>query len=227
MNSNKINLAIVDGDRLMVQLLSDFLQQQESLCITMIAYSGDSFLKQLEEVEEVPDIVLLELRMKDGNGLEVIEKVTKQYPELKIIVLSSYYKTSSTGYMFKLGVNAFLPKEISPEDLFKIIREVHTKGHYFSSEQIQILRQQISHDTPKQYASTKDTLSTRELEVLELISQQYTTREIAEKLFVSTKTIEAHKSNLLLKTGVRNTPELIIYAIQNQLIDPSDLILLD
>ncbi len=112
----KIPLAIVDDDILVVQLLSNFLQQQEHFNVSLTAYSGNSFLKQLEKAEVAPKIVLLDLRMNDGSGVHTIEALTSKYPELKIIVLSSYYKDTSTGYMLKLGVHAFLPKETDKED---------------------------------------------------------------------------------------------------------------
>lgn len=226
MNNNNIHIAIVDDDKLVVQLLTEFLQQQENLYVLLTANSGNSFLKQLEIVEKLPDLVLLDLRMDDGDGLETISKLTEHYPQLKIIVLSSYYKISSTGYMLKLGVHAFLPKETDKEDLIHIIQEVSNKEHYFTTEQVQTLRNQINHKTPKQYTNSKDALSSRELDVLRLVFEQYTAKQIADKLFITTKTVEAHKSNLLLKTGTKNTAGLIIYAVQNNLIDPNDIMLL-
>ncbi|WP_237276497.1 response regulator transcription factor [Tenacibaculum ovolyticum] len=227
MEDKNIHIALVDDDTLVIQLLTAFLEEQENIKVVLTAKSGNSFLEKLAKIENTPDIVLLDLRMEDGNGLETIDKLTVHYPQLKKIVLSSYYKTSSIGYMLKLGVHAFLPKETDKEDLIDVIQEVNHKDHYFTTEQVSVLRNQISHKTPKQYANTKDTLSSRELDVLQLICHQLTAREIAEKLFVTTKTVEAHKSNLLLKTGVKNTAGLIIYAIQNQLIDANDIVLLE
>ena len=226
MNDNNIHIAIVDDDTLIVQLLSSFLQQQDNFTVTITTNSGNSFLKQLAEAEKTPTIVLLDLRMKDGDGLQTIDALKFQYPQLKIIAISSYYKASSMGYMLKLGVHAFISKETDKEDLVDIIQEVNNKDHYFTAEQIETLRNQISHKTPKQYTDNKETLSARELDVLQFICQQLTAKQIAEKLFVTTKTIEAHKSNLLLKTGVKNTAGLIIYAVQNKLVNAEDIVLL-
>ena len=227
MNDISINLAVVDDDTLVVQLLTDFLQAQNNFHIVLTANSGNQFLEQLEREEKKLDIVLLDLRMEDGDGLETITKLSTYYPRLRIIVLSSYYKASSTGYMLKLGVHAFIPKETDKEELIGIIREVHNKDHFFTTEQVQVLRNQINHKAPKLYTNSKDALSRRELEVLQFICQQYTAKQIAEVLFVSTKTIEAHKSNLLLKIGVKNTAGLIIYAVQNQLVNAEHIVLLD
>lgn len=227
MKTNTIHIAIVDDDTLIVQLLTDFLQQQNNFTVTLTTNNGNSFLRQLKEVKKTPDIVLLDLRMKDGNGIQTIDALMLHYPQLKIIVISSYYKASSIGYMLKLGVHAFIPKETDKKDLIHIIQEVSNKDRFFTTDQIEVLRKQISNKTPKHYTSTKETLSTRELDVLQLICQQYTAKQIAEKLFITSKTVEAHKSNLLLKTGVKNTAGLIIYAVQNQLVDVNDIVLLD
>jgi DNA-binding NarL/FixJ family response regulator len=222
-----INIAIVDDDKLVVQLLNDFLNQENEIIVSMTAFSGNAFIEQLETCKIEPDIVLLDLRMNDGDGLETLHTITKLYPLLKIIVLSSYYKASFLGTMLKAGIHAFIPKETDKKELLFIINQVYIHDHYFTSAQVNVLRNQITHKAPKMQVQSKDVLSKRELEVLILICQQYTAKEIAEQLFVTTKTIEAHKSNLLLKTGVKNTAGLIIYAIQNELVNPNTIVLLD
>ena len=121
-NKKNINIAVVDDDKLVVQLIADFLQQQNDFTVVLTANSGNSFLKQLENRDVKPDVVLLDLRMTDGNGLETIERLREQYSWLKIIVLSSHYKASSTGYMLKLGVDAFIPKGTETEDLIQVRR---------------------------------------------------------------------------------------------------------
>jgi DNA-binding NarL/FixJ family response regulator len=224
---NNINIAIVDDDKLVVQLLADFLKRERNITVAMMVFSGNSFVEQLETSEVIPDLVLLDLRMEDGDGMETMDVITRKHPQLKIIVLSSYYKPSFLGTMLKVGVHAFIPKETDKEDLLLVIEQVYKHDHYFTPEQVEVLRSQITHKAPKMQVHSKDSLSERELEVLQLICQQHTAKEIAEKLFVTTKTIEAHKSNLLLKTGVKNTAGLIIYAVQNDLINPSNILLLD
>ncbi|AUP77373.1 response regulator transcription factor [Flavivirga eckloniae] len=222
-----IRLGIVDDDLLIVQLLSDFLRQSNNIEVALTALSGNDFLEKLSSSENTLDIVLLDLRMKNGTGLEVLNELLKQPKRIKIIVLSTFYKSSFLGQMLKLGVDAFLPKEIDLKKLIHIIKTVHHKGHYFSQEQIDIMRTQISPKTPKLHIQQKDQLTEREIEVLQLICSQLTSKEIAEKLFVATKTVENHKSNLFLKTGVKNTAGLIIYAIQNKITNPDELIILE
>lgn len=222
-----IKMAIVDNDRLVTLLLQDFFKQNTKIDPLYIANSGREFLEKLEEYTQYPDIILLDLRMEDGSGLDVLDELSNRKEDFKIIVMSSHYNPSFTGQMLRLGCDAFLPKDIDPEDLVYIIEKVYKCGYYFSEDQIVSLRKQVSPRSPKLKLDSKDALSGRELEVLELLCEQLTSKEIAERLFVSAKTIEMHKSNLLLKTGVKNSVGLIIYAVQNKLIDPNSLILLD
>ncbi|WCL82302.1 response regulator transcription factor [Saprospira sp. CCB-QB6] len=222
-----INIAITDDDSLVVQLLTEYLEKFSPLpcTVSLTANSGQEFIEKtkLPSFQEV-DIILLDMRMKDGDGLWVLEQLNKQQFTAKIIVLTSYYKTAYIGQMMSLGAHAFLPKEIDKEQLVEIMEEVHKKGHYFTSEQMQSLRAQITAKSPKLQLDPTTAISPRELEVLQLIAQQYTTKEIAEKLCLTVKTIEAHKSNLLSKTGSKNAVGLVVYAIEQGLIKPSDCI---
>lgn len=225
-----INICLVDDDKLIVELMTEFLNSQKNLLICSSYFSGNSIiadLKNLKATNSLPHVMLLDLKMKNGDGIKVIDFVTKKYPDIRIIVLSSYYRDSFLGQMLKKGIHAFIPKETDKRELVKIIHEVHQKGHFFTIGQILTLREQVSSNTPQLNINSKDDLSEREIDVLKLICNQYTAKEIAEKLFVSTKTVEAHKSNLMIKTGVRNTAGLIIYAVKNKIIDANDVFLMD
>jgi DNA-binding NarL/FixJ family response regulator len=129
------------------------------------------------------------------------------------------------GYMLKLGVNAFLPKGVEPQLLSEAVRETFTRGYFFMDEQIEVMRRQISSNVPEPALSTEESLSEREIEILKLICQQYTAQQIADKLFITKRTVEGHKSSLLLKTSAKNTAGLVIYAVQKKIIDIDDCIL--
>jgi len=225
-----INIAIVDDDQLVVQLLTVFLEKSDdpSFNVLLTAYSGNSFIEKLRSNSyDNLDLVLLDLRMSDGDGLFVLEQLKKLTSSIKIIVLSSYYKPAYIGQMMDLGAHAFLPKEIDKEELINTIKEVYIKGHFFRQEQLESLRAQIAPKAPKLQTDPKDTITPRELEILQLVVQQNTTKEIATKLFITTKTVEAHKSNLLSKTGAKNTAGLVMFAIQHRLINPDDFLIIN
>jgi len=221
-----IKLAIIDDDKIVSNLLQDYFSANSKITTLYIAHSGNQFLEYIHQENELPDIIILDLRMKDGSGLDVLDAISKEQKPFKIVVISTYYDLQYIGQMLKLGCDAFLPKEIDPKELITIIETVYQKGSYFTEAQIQHIRTQIAPKTPKLHLDAEKGLTERELEVLELLSQQLTTKEIAEKMFLSPKTVEMHKSNLLLKTGTRNSIGLIIYAIQHQLINPDQLMLL-
>lgn len=222
---NTIKLALVDDDQLVVQLLSDLFSIQNDFEVLITANGGKAFLETLHQKKEAIDIVVLDLKMRDGDGIFTIGELKKEFPKLKVVVLSSHAGKQFTGHMIKLGVNAFLPKELDKEELLAILKEVHLKGHYFSNDQIEVLRQQVKTTLPQPAIDPRDELNRRELEVLELICQQYTAKEIAERLFISTKAVESRKSNLLFKLNVKNTAGLIIAAIQHGLVDPKSILL--
>lgn len=219
----KITIALIDDDALIVELIKSFLDQKEEIEVVLSANCGEEFIDQLKKQDPLPEIVLLDLKMKEMTGIDVTSELQSSHPKIKVIVMSSHYKLSFMGFMLKSGVSAFLPKGISPSQLLQVIQEVDEKGHFFLPEQLEVLRNQISSKTPKPSIENQNHLSERELEVLKLICQQKTAPEIAEELFISARTVEGHKNNLFVKTGARNTAGLVIYAIQQQLIDPSEI----
>lgn len=220
-----IKIAVVDDETLIVQLLDDYFRKTDAIDVVMKAGNGRELIEQLEQTNEHPEIILLDLRMKEMDGVETTAYVREHYPEIRIIVMSSHYMPSFMGYMLKTGVNAFIPKEISPDFLTNVIRSVKQFGYYFSEEHISVMRTQIAPKAPKPKLTQQEMLSEREIEILKLICQQMTSQEIADKLFIARRTVEGHKGNLLLKTAAKNTAGLVIYAIQNNLIDPDELMI--
>lgn len=214
-----ITLAIVDDDQLITKLLNDFLGNQEHLNVAFTALSGQECLNQLDGLDSLPDILLLDLNMKEMTGIELTKILKVKYPNIKLIVISSHYKLNFTGFMIKTGVAAFLPKGISPYDLTEIIQEVYLKGVYFLDDQLEVIRKQLSSKTPRPILDPKNLLTEREMDVLKLICRQKTAQEIGKELYVTKRTVEGHKNNLFSKTGTKNMAGLVIYAIQNELIN--------
>ncbi|WP_426482098.1 response regulator transcription factor [Chryseobacterium sp. R2ACT005] len=224
MEHTKIKIGIVDDDLLFVQLLKKYIDHNGEYQVMLTSTGGYQFLT---EDSGSLDILILDLRMTNGDGLEVMSELAKRETETKIIVLSSFYRRSFMGQMLKMGAHAFLPKEIELEELLAVIKTVHHTGHYFSNDQIDVMRSQLSNKLPEFHAFSKNELTDREVDVLRLVCQQLSTKEIADSLFISPKTVETHKTNLMIKTGVKNMAGLVIYAVQNQVIDPNEIVLFD
>ncbi len=218
-----IKIAITDDDALIVSLLQAYLHSVDGLEVLFTANDGRALLDLLEAAETLPDVLILDLKMEGMDGIEVTEHLKANYSGIKVIVVSSHYQRSFMGFMLKTGVSAFLPKGISPIDLVGVIRTVESQGYYFQADQLAIVRDQISSKTPKPALDENDSLSEREIEVLRLICQQKTAKEIAEILFLTQRTVEGHKTSLLAKTGAKNVAGVVIYAIQHGIINVEEL----
>lgn len=220
----KIKIALVDDDYLIVTLLKIFFNQDQSTQVVFDTTDGYQLFNYLEEKNVEPiDILLLDLKMKTIDGLEVLKKVKTFNPELKVIVISSHYQDSSIGFMTKEGVAGFLPKGMSPFELLDIIKHVHKNGFYLNKEQMEILREQISSKVSKPHLGSNDILTEREKEIIKLLCQQKTAKEIGEHLFITQRTVEGHKNNLFSKIGVRNVAGLIVYALQKNIVAIDEL----
>jgi len=220
----KIKIAIIDDDYLIVTLLKSFFTQIKDVEVVFDTTDGYQLYKYLDQNNNKPiDILLLDLKMKTVDGLEVLKQVKSKNSDLKVIVISSHYQDNSIGFMVKEGVAAFLPKGISPFELTEIIKKVQETGFYFNKNQMDILRDQISPKAPKPKVDAEETLTEKENEIIKLLCQQKTAKEIGEILFITQRTVEGHKNNLFAKIGVRNVAGLIVYALQKQIVTLDEL----
>lgn len=220
----KISIAITDDDHLVSGLLKSYIEHSGKHQVLFTASDGNDLIAKLDEGRApVPDVLLLDLRMKGMNGVETIAYLKIHFPDIKIVAVSSYYQHSFIGFLFKTGAAAFVPKGVSPEYLEEVITKVYNQGIFFTEEQVANIRTQISSRSPQPVLDEDSELSGREVEILRLICMQKTAKEIGELLFISTKTVEGHKNNLFLKTGVKNVVGLVIYALQHHLITLEEL----
>jgi len=218
-----ITITITDDDALIVSLLQGYLQSIDGIEVLFTSNSGEELLASLAAAEALPNIALLDLKMAGMDGIEVTQQVKERYPEIKVIVISSHYQKLFMGFMLKTGVAAFLPKGISPVQLVDIIRTVQRQGYYFKDDQLDTLREQIPAKVPRPVLQEEELLSEREIDVLKLICQQKTAKEIGDLLFITQRTAEGHKNNLFAKTGAKNIAGLVIYAIQQGVIRVEEL----
>jgi|SRR6218665_1678363 len=217
---DKINLAIVDDDLLVLELIRKLFESDERFNVVYSTGDGEQFLNYLNEASNRPDLVLLDLKMKGLSGIAITEYIKKEKLDIQVIILSSHYQRSHIGYIFKVGASAFLPKGVSPLELKEIVCKVAHQGYYFDDEQMNHMREQVNVKSPV-HINEDELLSEREIEVIKLICEQFTAKEIAEKLFITQRTVEGHKNNIFAKTGAKNIAGLVIYAVQNKLIDES------
>ena len=178
------------------------------------AADGLEFLKLIETVET--DLVLMDIEMPVMNGIEATKRALERKPELKIIALTMFKEDAYIQSMMEAGVKGFLIKNISKDVLDRALQAVYNGKTYYSEELWDYFTKAVS----KEEKPDDDiNITPRELEVLELLAEGLNNKEIADRLFVSERTIVGHKSNLMAKTNCKNTVALLAYAIRNKLIE--------
>jgi DNA-binding NarL/FixJ family response regulator len=212
-----IKIALVDDEVLFRKGIAFLLQREDNIEIIFEASNGEELVNKLLENEVKPDIIMMDLKMPVLNGVEATKIIRKSFPEIKIIALTSYDSKSFIANMIQVGAVAYLIKNTTPKDLIKTINEVNKKGFYYNESVLKIIQETIVSSKNSKGNLETSFLSPREIEILQLICLQKTTSEIAEHLFLSPRTVEGHRNNLLLKTESRNIAGLVVYAIQNEI----------
>ncbi len=212
-----IKLGLIDDHNLFREGIKSLLNKISDIQLVLEAVSGKDLLEQLDHI--VPDVILLDLEMEEMNGVDTTIALKKTFPDIKIIILTMHKEERMTSYLMEIGANGYLLKDTNQKELEEAIRSVYEKGVYFNSFVSQALLKGLKNKANKPPAIGKNyQLTSRELEVLELITKEYTTTEIAEQLFLSTRTVEGHRKNLISKLGVKNTAGLIMKAIKDKII---------
>lgn len=156
--------------------------------------------------------------MKGLNGVEIAKTLKAEYPNIKLIILSSHYTPSFSRYLHNYDINSFVPKNISKENFLEVVSNVIKEGYYFLPEYYTFLN---SEPIRKQSSilNIPEKLTKKEVEVLRYICHGYTNQEIADKLYKSIRTIEGHRQKIIDKTGAKNTAGIVVFAIMNKLVD--------
>jgi len=217
-----ITIAITDDEALFRKGLALIFKEIEDMSVILEAFDGQDLLTKLEAAETLPDILLLDLNMPNLNGIETAKLVKAQFPSVQFIILSTYFSKAFVLNLIEIGAAAYLPKNSLPEEVESTIREVKDKGFSFNQEVLKIIRDNmVQKSRPKLKTPFGIDLTNREKEILQLVCEEKTTAEIAENLFISPRTVEGHRNNLLQKLGCKNVVGLVVYAIREDLVDVS------
>ena len=218
---NDISIALVEDQELFRNGLAALVRSVPGFVLQHEAANGKIFMEQLQTVTVLPDIALIDMHMPEMNGVELNKILQEKYPSIKVIVLSVYDQERFIGKMIEAGACGYLTKNCEINELITAVKTTYTTGFYFNQATLQAMRK-ASHYKAGEIKSLSNiaiTLTDREKDVLILLCQEFTNAEIGEKLFISTRTVEGHRNNLILKTGCRNTAGLVIFAIKNDLFD--------
>lgn len=197
------------------------LDTQENISVIGEADNGVQVLDIIQS-GNVPDIILTDINMDEINGIELLKRLSYEYPSIRIIILSMLNTSPYVLEAFNKGAKGYLVKNVSYEELLFGINHVYRGGRYLCEELAMLLienfnEQPIINNQAEQFIKDFD-ISDRELEILQLISDGLTNVEIAEKLFLSKRTVEGHRQNLIDKAGVKNSASLIKLAVKNGIV---------
>jgi DNA-binding NarL/FixJ family response regulator len=216
--NEKIKIVLVDDEVLFRKGISFLLSREENIEVIFEASDGVELIDFLKGNNPKPDIVIMDLKMPLLNGIEATKIIHRDFSDIKIIALTSYDSKSFIANMIDVGAVSYLIKNATPQELFATINEVATKGFYYSEYVMSIIQNDLIANKKTKCSLDNGFITSRELEVLQLICKQKSTIEIGEKLFISPRTVEGHRNNLLLKTESKNIAGLVVYAIQNAIV---------
>ncbi len=209
-----IKVAILDDHLMVIRGIESMLEDAHGIKVIAAYERKAHFLKDLSSLQ--PDVLLLDINLPDGNGLELAKELHKDYPGIMIIGLSNYSEPSFIKNMLRQGAKGYLLKNTDRKELVTAITAVY-KGETYLPGTIREILLNDSIGNPQQPGFVPK-LTRREKEVLDLIAKEHTNHEIADALFISTKTVESHRNNLIQKFGARNTAGLIKSAMEKGLL---------
>lgn len=211
--NEKIKIAIADDHQLFRNGLRILLDAFEEFSVTVEAGNGTELVEAIGK--NSCDIILMDIDMPEMDGIEATHECLKIDPEIKIIALSMYGEEDYYYRMLDAGARGFLLKDSDISEVREAITTVQQGGNHFSQELLyNVIRKFKTREVSTQLAS----LSKREKEILMKICEGLSNQEIADELFISKRTVDKHRANLLSKTNSKNTASLILYAIKNKLI---------
>ena len=217
---SKIKVLLADDHKIIRIGLRGILEREEDMEVVGEAESGSEVLDMLQK--SVTDVVLMDIDMGRSNGTETTRKVRVMFPDVRVLALTMHEEAEHIIYMLEAGASGYLLKNVGRDELLSAIRTVVQGNSYFSHTVSATLLKAITDLKSKPSSASKQTsgspLSDREIEVLKLIAQEHSNGEIAEKLFISIRTVDTHRRNILEKLQVKNTAGLVKYAIEKALI---------
>lgn len=206
-------IALVDDHTLFRNGLRGLLEHCTGYRVVGEAGGGEEFLAMLDTLEA--DVVFMDFAMPGMDGAQTTERALARRPELKIITLSMYGEESYYSRMVEAGARGFLLKDSNIGDVIEAIETVAEGGTYFSPQLLSSLTGRMR----TREAVTDEPLSSREREILVAVCRGLSNQEIADELFISKRTVDKHRANILEKTGCKNTASLVVYAIRNRIVE--------
>lgn len=211
-----IKIGIVDDHKIVRDGVKVMVEDHPGFDIICEAENGKEAIEQC--ANQNLDVLIMDITMPVMDGIEATRVIKENHPDIKILALTMLSEDQHIRKMIKAGASGYILKNSGKQELIKAIESIIEGKHYFSNDATQaILQELVTPDVNKVNDDDDVHITEREREVLKLIVNEFTNQEIADKLFVSVRTIDAHRRNLLQKTGAKNTAGLVKYALKNKL----------
>lgn len=215
--NTKIKVLLVDDHPLVLDGISARLEGEPSLEVVGMANDGKQALEQAEKLN--PDVVLMDISMPVMTGFEATEHFRQQQPDVKVLILSMHDDREYILKLIKCGASGYVLKDVSSAELITAIETVYRGGTYFSSGASQVLFSELGKETPAITPSEDEPLTNREKDVLKLLAEGNSNKEVARELDISVRTVETHRQNIKAKLDIHTAAGLARYAIEHQIIE--------
>lgn len=211
---DKVKIFIVDDHQILIDGVKSLLRNEERFQITNEALSAEEALNKLEHDRNY-DILITDISMPEMDGVELTKQVKKLYPEIKILVLTMYSNQQVANEIMISEAEGFILKNTGKQELVSALSAISDNGTYYSREVLLAMMQKVRHD--KKVEEETACLTERELEILQLICEELSSEQIAQKLCISKRTVDTHRQNIYEKSGCKTIISLIKFALRNNL----------
>lgn len=212
-----VNILLVDDHDIVRDGIKMLLEDEVGFNIAAEAENGSEAIKACKNHDI--DLVIMDINMPEMNGITATEKIMEEFSDIKILALTMMDEDQHIRQMIEAGASGYILKSSDKIELVEAITTILNGQHYFSDDATHSVMMDLVKGTTQEQTSDPGNLTDREKEVLALIVKENTNQEIADQLYISTRTVDAHRRNLLQKTGAKNTAGLVTYAIKHNLVD--------
>ncbi|MCB0022731.1 MAG: response regulator transcription factor [Caldilinea sp.] len=216
--SKSVRLLLVDDHPIVRTGLRMLFQSEPDMVVVGEVNGGEEALEAVQTLH--PDVVIMDVAMPGMNGIEATRRIKESSPETAVLALTMHEDEQYFFAMLHAGASGYIPKRAAPDDLVSAIRVVAEGNFFLYSTLARFLMKDMAEQTPAASQERVESLTPRETEVLTYIAEGFTSREIADTLVISVKTVERHRENIMTKLDIHNRVELVKFAIRKGLIQP-------